>query len=147
MKKSKKRLLVWVNQILSGMLVLLGFTACFGESPDEYGSPYAKYEIKGKVVDTEDQVVPKARIIMRKGVMIGGDAIGFDILPDTTYTEKDGTFLYKTKGLYGAFRVVCEDTSGAYKADSTDVYPQLTGGEGWYEGSSNDEVNFELKKK
>lgn len=146
MKKSKKRLLVWVNQILSGMLVLLGFTSCFGETPDEYGSPYAKYEIKGKVVDAEHQVIPGARILMRKGVLIGGDAIGF-VQSDTTYTEKDGTFLYKTEGLYGAFRVVCEDTSGTYKADSTDVYPELTGGKGWYEGSSNDEANFELKKK
>ena len=42
------------NGLLSGALALLGYTSCDslgigGETPLEYGTPYAKYEIKGKV--------------------------------------------------------------------------------------------------
>lgn len=151
MKKSKKSLLIFANQVLSGILVLLGFTSCGngifgGETPDEYGSPYAKYEIKGKVVDPGQNPVPDARIIMRKGIYTEG-AVRLIPRPDTVYTEKDGTYLYETEGLYEMFRVVCEDSSEAYKADSTEVSPKPTGGKGWYKGSSSDEVNFELKKK
>lgn len=146
MKKSKKRLLVWVNQILSGMLVLLGFASCVGESPDEYGSPYAKYEIKGKVVDYGQNPVPDARIIVKQGRVREGN--GFRLsMADTVYTAKDGTYLYNEEGLTEVFRIVCEDTSGECKSDSTDVTPKTTGGKGWYEGTSSDEVNFELKKK
>ncbi|MCD8094241.1 MAG: radical SAM-associated putative lipoprotein [Bacteroides sp.] len=150
MKKGRRNLLILGNKVLSGALALLGFASCSsgGEAPDEYGSPYAKYEIKGKVVDTEQEAVPDARILMRRTMVIGGDAIGFTSSADTVYTGKDGTYLYKTNGGgTDRFRVVCEDPSGVYKADSTDVTPVLTGGHGWYEGGSKEEVNFMLEKK
>ncbi len=51
MKKEKKRWLHFYNRILSGGLVLLGFSACDGTSPNEYGNPYCHFEIKGKVQD------------------------------------------------------------------------------------------------
>lgn len=58
MSKGKKQWLQFCNGILSGGLALLGFTSCNGgifgkEAPDEYGTPYAKYEIKGKVMAAE----------------------------------------------------------------------------------------------
>ena len=147
MKKSKKSLLIFVNQVLSGILVLLGFASCIGgETPDEYGSPYAKYEIKGKVVDSGLNPVPDARIIVKQGRVREGN--GFTLsMTDTVYTTKDGTYLYKEEGLTEVFRIVCEDTSGECKSDSTDIIPKTTGGKGWYWGSSSDEANFELKKK
>lgn len=57
MKKRKKQWLRICNEMMSGTLVLLGFTSCdensTGTGRCEYGTPYAKYEIKGKVADED----------------------------------------------------------------------------------------------
>ena len=67
---------------------------------------------------------------------------------DTVYTKENGEYLYQnTITGYQNFRVVCEDLTGAYEADSMDIKMNPTGGSGWYEGKDNKEVNFELKKK
>ncbi len=46
--------------MMSGALVLLGFTSCdensTGTGRCEYGTPYAKYEIKGKVIRKRQQI-------------------------------------------------------------------------------------------
>lgn len=55
------------NGLLSGTLALLGYTSCdsLGDEPVEYGSPYAKYEIKGKVTDRDTKTaIEGARIIV-----------------------------------------------------------------------------------
>lgn len=39
------------NWILAGLLSLLGFSVTSCGATDEYGSPYAEYELKGKVTD------------------------------------------------------------------------------------------------
>ena len=39
------------NWILAGLLSLLGFSVTSCGATDEYGSPYAEYELKGKVID------------------------------------------------------------------------------------------------
>jgi len=41
-----------MNWILSGLLVLFGFTNC--DAPMEYGTPNADYTLKGKVIDKAD---------------------------------------------------------------------------------------------
>ena len=57
------------NGMMSGALVLLGFTSCdensTGTGRCEYGTPYAKYEIKGKVMGEDRQVVSDARILVK----------------------------------------------------------------------------------
>lgn len=58
MKKGKKRWLQICNRLMSGTLVLLGFTSCDnvmnGDEPCMYGQPHADYEIKGKVLNVEE---------------------------------------------------------------------------------------------
>ncbi len=64
MKQSSKWLRAF-NVFLSSILALLGYTSC-GESSVEYGTPYAKYEIKGKVTDKENKnAVSGARVIVK----------------------------------------------------------------------------------
>ncbi len=148
MKKEKKHWLHLYNRILSGGLVLLGFSACdsMGEAPCEYGQPHCDFGLKGKVLDEQQQPIDGARIIVKE-LDYDGKPVGYD-RPDTLYT-KDGEYDFQDKGVtnYGRYRVVCEDPSGVYKADSTDVKMTPTGGKGWYEGSDTKEVNFNLKKK
>ena len=67
---------------------------------------------------------------------------------DTLQTDKDGNYLYQNEmTVIDRFRVVCEDPSGALKADSATIKMDPQGGEGWYQGSDSQEVDFELKKQ
>lgn len=149
MKEEKKRWLHFYNRILSGGLVLLGFSACdsMGDAPCEYGQPHCDFGIKGKVQDELQQAVNGARIIVKE--LDNNDKPIVYHYPDTLYTQVDGKYDFLDKGVtnYGKYRVICEDPSGIYKADSTDVKMKPTGGKGWYEGSDTKEVDFVLKKK
>ena len=66
--KRKSNLLKVFNNLLSSLLALLGYTSCDSSEdiPVEYGTPYAKYEVKGKVVDKESQAtIEGARVIVK----------------------------------------------------------------------------------
>ena len=118
------------NGFLSGVLALLGYTSCDssetgGETPVEYGTPYAKYEIKGKVTDKDTKAAVEGARVIVKPMQWKSD--------EMTVTDR--------------YRVVCEDPSGTLKADSAIVEMDPQGGEGWYQGSDSQEVNFELEKR
>ena len=146
-KEEKKRWLHFYNRILSGVLVLLGFNACDGTGADEYGTPYCRFEIKGKVLDELREPVKDARVIVKE-LTSDGEPMGA-YYTDTLYTQENGEFrfLNEQAGGYGKYRLVCEDSPGIYKADSTDIKMEPTGGKGWYQGSDTKEVYFVLKKK
>ncbi len=65
---------------------------------------------------------------------------------DTVYTQENGKYQYYP-GAEGMYRVVCEDTTGENKSDSTEVQMEPKGGKGWFKGEDIKEVNFDLKKK
>lgn len=94
MKQSSKWLRAF-NVFLSSILALLGYTSC-GESSVEYGTPYAKYEIKGKVTDKENKnAVSGARVIVK--------ALNRDLRPLSSYLRtrftrtKKGIISIRTK--------------------------------------------------
>lgn len=144
MKQSSKWLRAF-NVFLSSILALLGYTSC--ESAEEYGSPYAKYEIKGKVLDKESKTaVEGARIIVKP--------LNQNLKPlssyyaDTLSTDKEGTYLYQNEeAIAENYQIVCEDPSDTYQSDSTQIKMEPEGGKGWYQGSDKHIVDFELKKK
>lgn len=145
MKQSSKWLRAF-NVFLSSILALLGYTSC-GESSVEYGTLYAKYEIKGKVTDKENKnAVSGARVIVK--------ALNRDLRPlssyftDTVYTDKEGNYIYQNEDAMSEnYQVVCEDPSNTYQSDSTRIKMEPEGGEGWYQGSDSRTVDFELDKK
>ena len=150
MKKGKEQWLRFSTRMMSGALALLGLTACdSGNDPGwcEYGTPYAKYEIKGKVTDEAKKDLSGARIIVKK-LQGKSDKVDPYARIDTLKTAQYGTYTFKQQEFPGIrYRVVCEDPSDILKADSTEVQMKPKGGEGWYAGSDTEEVNFELKKK
>ncbi len=142
-KKSRSRLLQLCNCLLSGVLVLLGFSSCTREGSEEYGMPYAKYEIKGKVTNEQKETISKAQVIVKQL-----DSSGKSFYrADTLNVNGSGEYQYLTEGFTESYRVIAEEPSGVYKADSTDVKMEPKGGSGWYVGSDSKEVDFELKKK
>lgn len=136
------------NRLLSGTLVLLGFSACGSNGGDimvEYGVPHADYEIKGRITDQEGTELAGMRVITKTLIQSRPDD---PHLNDTVMTDAKGKFERHLEGTNeGRFRVVCEDPSGVYEADSTEVKMEPKGGEGWYVGHDSKEVNIELKKK
>ena len=141
------------NSLLSGVLAMLGYTSCDslgigGETPVEYGTPYAKYEIKGKVTDRDTKAAVEGARVIVKPLQWQSDETYPPVAFDTLQTDKDGNYLYQNEAtVIDRFRVVCEDPSGALKADSTTVGMKPEGGEGWYQGSDTQIVDFKLEKR
>ena len=135
------------NRLLSGTMVLLGFSACDpSRMADEYGTPYADYEIKGRITDQAGTELAGMRVISKTLI---GSRPNDPYLNDTLATDTKGSFLFDKKGetSEGRYRLVCEDPNGVYKSDSTEIKMQPEGGKGWYKGHDSKEVNIELKKK
>lgn len=127
----------------------MGFASCIGgEAPAEYGMPYAKYEIKGKVQNEKKQPLKGMRMIVKEHPPVASSY--YSDRKDTLYTENTGEYAFKKEDAWPrmSYRIVCEDPAGVYKADSVDVEMKPEGGKGnWYEGSDSKTVDFELKKK
>lgn len=149
MGKEKKKWLAFSNRLLSGALVLLGFASCEGgDTPCEYGTPHADYEIKGKVQNEEGQPMKGMRVIVAENPPATSSY--YTGRKDTLYTEGTGEYTFKDEFAWPimGYRVVCEDPSGVYKADSVDVEMKpAQHKDGWYYGSDSKKVDFELKKK
>lgn len=138
------------NGLLSGALALLGYASCDSsdEPAEEYGTPYAKYEIKGKVTDRDTKAAIEGARVIVKPMQWKSDETFPPQAFDTLQTDKDGNYLYQNEmTVIDRFRVVCEDPSGALKADSATIKMDPQGGEGWFQGSDSQEVDFELKKQ
>lgn len=144
----KRNILSFINRSLAALLALLGFQACdfpkkYGVPAPEYGTPYAEFEVQGKVTDTAQEPL--------KDILVAIEiSDGYSGLRDTLYTDESGKYHWKG----GAFpldsaKVVVNDTTGKYTSDSTKValsYDRTKAGH-WYEGVGTAEADFELKEK
>lgn len=99
------------NRVLSGLLVLLGFSACSDYQKDNditcmYGTPTARHEIKGKVVTADKEKVSISNtqvVVISKFRLDQAREYGIDISSinrgtDTLYTDAQGEFKYEGGG-------------------------------------------------
>lgn len=141
---TKKR--ITVRRLLSGALVLLGFTSCSNSFDEEimrveYGSPTAKFQVKGKVTTDTDEALKGIQVIVRRSW--SNDPLS----ADTVYTDGKGEF--KTDelvtGSIGPQKVYFndidgEENGGSFKSDSIALSDskmekkQLEEGSHWYVG-------------
>jgi len=90
-----------MNWVLAGLLTLLGFSCSDsdddeGGQVEEYGCPHANYEIKGKVVNRQNNPIPNIQIAI-------SDSVPDRQMPsDTIYTDAKGEFLWETGEFPGA---------------------------------------------
>ena len=130
------------NWLLVSMATLLGLnTACDLSTTEEYGCPYADFHVKGKVTDPN-------------GVPIPGIQVSMDYDFDTT--DAEGQYAVQSGRIPGnetVFDVVFSDVDGAenglFKNDTVPVtfqQSELTGGDGWYEGSATQTLNVTLQR-
>lgn len=95
MKRFYPHFLNSMNWVLAGLLTLLGFSCSDsdddgGGQVEEYGCPHANYEIKGKVVNRQNNPIPNIQIAI-------SDSVPDRQMPsDTIYTDAKGEFLWET---------------------------------------------------
>ena len=155
MKNPNHKLLKVANWLLGGILALLGFSACNDEKelPLMYGTPHANFTIKGKVVNDESMPIPDIEI---KCLVEhhGDNRSWFDTIPAVS-TSSAGTFTYQFEEFpTDKLRIIATDSdgpqNGSYEKDSTDLTlsdNDYKGRDGWYRGTVEKEINFNLKKK
>lgn len=150
MKRGIKHILVGINGILSALLALLGFPSCSGGGYEMYGTPYAEFTIKGKVVDKTDRPIPKIQIRSPYGYA--------PEYADTLYTDNKGEFVYTTNALREKDAIPLlfadidgKDNGGDFAPDSLSVPFKSTdfkGSDGeWNLGKATKEVKVVLKEK
>ncbi|WP_075558915.1 radical SAM-associated putative lipoprotein [Parabacteroides timonensis] len=146
MKRLYPHLLKRTNWLLAGLLTLLGFSCSNDLDNDddlvcEYGTPHANYEIKGKVVDRQNNPIPNVQIELRDSVPSRGWAH-----TDTLYTDNAGEFVWKTGEFPGkTFKLMATDiddesNGGLFAADTSFVSfrdAEFVGGDDrWFSGSA-----------
>lgn len=132
MKRKRNQWLKCFNYLLSGVLLLLGFSSCFEEGDGmepslEYGVRYARYSIKGKVVNEEKEAIPDIQLIV-KGLLRTTTYSEYQYSIDTLYSDTQGEFVFEDA--YASpdlkYRIIHKnvDKDGnvkPYKTDSTSV--------------------------
>ena len=155
MKRFYPHFLNSMNCVLAGLLTLLGFSCSDsdddgGGQVEEYGCPHANYEIKGKVVNRQNNPIPNIQIAI-------SDSVPDRQMPsDTIYTDAKGEFLWETGEFPGAtFKLIMTDidkdkNGGQFAADTSFVSFKnavYENGSGWYEGKAKQEVTITMNEQ
>jgi putative lipoprotein (rSAM/lipoprotein system) len=114
-----------------------------------YGTPYATYSLKGKVVYAQKQPIPDIEVKIKIGR--GGDYHS-QIAP--LKTNASGEFAFKENlTIDGKFRLMARDVdgtaNGSFKSDSIEItMDKPSGGDGsWFQGSaSKEDIVITLQK-
>ena len=145
------RIQTTLTTALSALVGLLGFQAC-GDDDEElemYGTPYATFQINGRVTDAQGAPVRDARVISRPQL--------YDDFPlyhscDTVTTDADGNYLIegRSESLSEKMRVVCQPHGKRLEADSTEVtvdYTPVTDSQNsWHTSNGTAKVDFTLSE-
>lgn len=144
MKRLEIKFLKTYNAIIAVVLTLLGFASSCILFGCEYGTPSAKFIVKGKVESAEDnKAIQNIRVVML------GDSVTTDINGNYEVTDKysfpkDQTYNIKFKDIDNALNGEFEnlDTIVEFKD------PIFKNGDGdWYRGETEKEFNIKLDPK
>lgn len=146
------------TKLLTGLLVLLGFTSCdyLFTGPAEYGCPYTDFKAKGAVISEDNEPIKGIRVVV---------STDRGYTTDTIYTDTEGK--YASKKLYSSSPLEFEETDSIFfdDVDSTangkfiskvlplsdyeaiEVESDSKNNSSWYDGAYEVEVNVTLKKE
>lgn len=135
-----------MKRIIKFILICLGFkslTACdIFYGTDEYGTPYAGYEIKGRVSDKEGAPIPGIRVGVSSDSVTVTDTDGCFHSMYQTFPPDDNTIEINFKDIDG------EAGGGFFEEQTVTAYAEMTGeGEGWNRGSYKVDINVTMNRK
>ncbi len=148
------------SKIISGLLALLGFgitaIGCGGKMyapppPDEYGSPHADFEIKGRVMDEAGEPVEDIKVVIQDDEW--GDpehplAVGITDA-DGRY-DIDGGWFGDDNLTVAVEDIDGDDNGGEFAAQEKKIKidkGDYVGGKGWFRGKVTKTADFELELK
>lgn len=135
------------TRVLSGLLALLGFSACSEEGGDnilpEYGTPTVDFQIKGQVTDVEGNPIEGIQVITKPAYGVYTDAEGNFESSLLQNVAMEGKLLFED--------VDGEANGGTFQTDSASLQEaeavQLEEGHGWYDGRYEQTLNKQLTKE
>lgn len=153
---SKKTKLV--GQLLSWLLLLLGFSAC--EEREEYGTPTVDYQVKGKVTTASGEAVKGIQVVVKDqhGTFKQKEQWMY-YHNDTIYTDANGEFISREASSFSlSDQKVCfydvdgELNGGTFESDSVGLkemaQKRIKKGSGnWYGGKYELGCEVKLNKK
>jgi putative lipoprotein (rSAM/lipoprotein system) len=141
--------------IMSGAMTLLGFSSCDNliEPRCEYGTPHAKYTVKGRVTNEQGVAIPGIQVIIERS----GNPLSsrVDIANQTSGSSGEfaKSFEYvfpENQNFTLKFSDIDGPANGVYKAKTQSfVIPlsELKGGDkSWYSGEAVKEVVVKLEE-
>ena len=144
-----------LNVLLGAVFTMLGFNNCDSIFNGEYlyGSPYAKFDVKGTVTDSDGKSLESVNVTTKEVVKEDGKELyAYEI--KTTSTDTNGR--YQQQGSwsgypdenYNTLRVVVTDPNGVYAPDSVEVKLTRTAKDrdAWCEGTDVGTADFRLKR-
>ncbi len=142
MKKIKTGFLKKQNALLSLLMALLGFSTACEQAVDEYGAPYATFEVNGKVKSAAETAIEGIQVTMN----------GQTIFSDTSGNYSISTQAFPTnQTLVLEFKDIDGSLNGSYAPKDTIVEfidPEFTGGDdNWYAGETEKTVNVKLNNR
>lgn len=146
----------FINRILSGILVLLGFSACDKENNEPenilimYGTPTASYKISGKAMDKNSTGISNIQVIVKEKRYNSQ----YYHPGDTLTTNEKGIFYYEGYGISPEqdCRVIFHDidgeaNGGTFQSNSVDIKTEkIEEGKGWDRGKGSATIEIILKQ-
>ena len=159
----KVRFNYWYNTVLAALLGLLGFEACDGPGADEYGCPWAEYQVKGVITDESGQPIPGIRVELAEHAEeqdYNGEKHVYHRGLDTMQTDAQGKYQTHVVSDLGcnvsALKIIIEDVDGPenggdFQSDTL-IVPNLEKtlvkkSDGWYNGKYELKGDVTLKPK
>lgn len=148
-KNMRKSFYGMLNLMLAPVLAILGFSGCDNEVC-LYGCPYAKYDVKGTVLNEEGEQLEGVKVTPKE-IYKYDDFEGCEVCKATS-TDSKGQ--YQATGSWGGYmpgsvlRIVVEDPQHVYASDSVDVTLTRTNKDkdDWCEGTDVGTADFRLKR-
>lgn len=158
----KKKRIITVRTLLSGVLAMLGFAGCANsaDTPCEYGMPTVGYRVTGEVKDESGKPLPGIQVIVKDDHLLGKEgAKPYQRYEgDTIYTDSKGVFQsakitsFSLKEQEVIFNDVDgKENGGEFESVKMSVdnleSKRIKKGDGWYSGEYELKAKVQLKKK
>lgn len=135
--------------LLTTLLAWFGFSCSQEVDEAMYGTPYANFEIKGRIVDIANRPIAHAQI------EVSDPTSPYPWLSiDTVYTDAEGMFSWQKGGFPTlVYQLIVsgpdgDKYAGTYAADTSLITfkrEEMTGADGWYDGRGVRDTTIMLK--
>jgi putative lipoprotein (rSAM/lipoprotein system) len=159
-KEENKRSAVKLTKIITGLLALLGFAGCGDDGDDgggggdgrmEYGTPYASFDIKGKVTDEAGDPVEDIKVVIRDANISDPEySLAVGITDARGYYSIGGGWFGDDTLTVSVEDIDGDKNGGEFASETVELEIEeedYVGGDDWDRGKVTKTADFELELK